>query len=56
MSSADNFKVGARVHDSWWPWRAGKVIRVTKSRTRVRWADGEEWSYDSDHLVFLRVF
>ena len=46
------FRVGQSVHDSWWPWRLGKVERVGRS-VRVRWSDGEAWTYDADHLQFL---
>jgi hypothetical protein len=48
-------KVRQKVLDSWWPWRIGTVIRVGKTRVRVRGQDGVEWSYDKPHMQFLRV-
>lgn len=47
-------KRGAIVHDRWWPWRLGRVLRVGKTCTRVRWSDGTEWSYDKAHRQFLK--
>lgn len=46
-------KVGQRVIDRWWPWRLGLVVAVGSTRVRVRWSDGEEWSYDRPHQKFL---
>lgn len=50
------FRVGQRVYDKWWPEREGEIIRVGKTRTRVRWLTDEqvEESYDLGHLQFLR--
>jgi len=47
------FKLKARVHDRWWPYRYGTVVKVLKTRVHVRWVDGEIWSYDKPHLQFL---
>jgi hypothetical protein len=41
------------VHDSWWPWRVGTVIKRGKATAAVQWSDGEVWRYDRDHLQFL---
>ena len=49
----NRFRPKQRVYDRWWPWRAGYVLRVGKTRVRVRWSDGTEWSYDTPHLKFL---
>lgn len=51
---AQDFPVGATVFDSWWPWRVGRVVRQMKTRVRVCWSNGEEWTYDQAHLQFLR--
>lgn len=47
------FKKGAVVFDTWWPWRRGTILRIGETRLRVRWDDGQEWSYDKAHLQFL---
>lgn len=47
------FRPGRRVYDRWWPWRLGSVTRVLRTRVHVRWSDGEECSYDREHLPFL---
>lgn len=41
------------VQDRWWPWRIGRVIKVMKTRIKVRWAHGEIETYDNAHLQFL---
>ena len=48
------FMKGVAVFDTWWPWRHGTVLRIGETRLRVRWDDGQEWSYDKAHLQFLR--
>lgn len=48
------FKKGAVVFDAWWPWRRGTILRIGETRLRVRWDDGQEWSYDTSHMQFLR--
>lgn len=35
-----------------WPWRAGVVAKVLKTRIHVRYGD-DVWVYDRDHRKFL---
>ncbi len=41
-----------RVYDRWWPWVAGYVVRVMKTRAVVRF-DGRDRVYDAAHVQFL---
>ena len=43
---------GRRVYDRWWPWQAGYVMRVLKTRAVVRF-DGKDRTYDAAHVQFL---
>jgi hypothetical protein len=53
--SSSDFRVGTRVYDSWWPYRLGKVVRVTKTTVHVKWADtGFKWVYDRAHMKWLK--
>jgi hypothetical protein len=51
-------RIGAMVYDTWWHWRLGKIVKLTKNRwTRVRWSDGVIWNYDKSHAeLFLRPY
>lgn len=43
-----------RVYDSWWPWKIGVIVWRGKTRLRVRFSDGTEWTYDRAHQKYLR--
>ena len=45
--------LSGEVIDRWWPQRVGVVIGRLKTRLRVRWNDGEIWTYDAAHTQFL---
>jgi hypothetical protein len=47
-------KQGQHVIDAWWHTRAGRIVQVLKTRLRVRWSDGQVWTYDKPHQQFLR--
>lgn len=47
-------KVGDRVFDRWWPWKAGRCIKVMKTRVKIRLDDGEIATYDFPHCRFLK--
>jgi hypothetical protein len=48
-------KPGDIVYDAWWPWRLGVVVRVLKTRIKVRYNGLDVvWSYDVAHQRFLR--
>lgn len=49
------WRTGTKVFDSWWPWRLGVVTKQMKTRIKVCWSDGEQWTYDQAHLRFLRA-
>lgn len=51
-------RIGTIVYDTWWHWRLGEIVKLTKNGwTRVRWDDGEEWNYDKSHkTLFLREY
>lgn len=49
------FPPGTHVFDRWWPYRLGKVVKALKTRTHVRWSDGEVWRYDKAHRQFLEI-
>lgn len=57
-------KVGDRVKDTWWPYNPGRVVRVGKTRIRIKFecdtesparSAGNPVSYDIPHArAFLR--
>lgn len=49
-------RVNMRVVDTWWPLRYGVVVKVLKTRVKVKWGDGTLWTYDKAHEVrYLRA-
>jgi len=44
------------VYDTWWPWKLGRVTRVTKSTIHLMWSDGTKSIYDKAHQQFLRAY
>jgi hypothetical protein len=48
-------KVNDLVHDRYWPWRLGIVIRKLKTVVHVRWSGGDVWAYDMPHSKFLEL-
>ena len=50
-------KVGMLVYDRWWPWKVGRVTKVTKSTTHVLWiSGGDKVIYDRPHQKFLAEY
>lgn len=48
-------KLRQHVYDRWWPWRRGRIVGKGLTVVRVRWSDGEEWTYDKAHQQFLEA-
>ena len=50
----NEIKKGMRVHDRWFPWLAGTVKKVLKTRVKIRFDDDNmDVVYDIPHLQFL---
>lgn len=46
-------RLGSLVHDTWWPARFGKVVKVYNTTVHVLWDCGRVWVYDKPHMKFL---
>ena len=42
-----------QVYDFWWPWNTGIVMKVMKTRVKVRFGYDKDVTYDVPHLQFL---
>ena len=47
--------VGDMVYDRWWPWRIGRVVKVLRTRVKIRFQDTPTRisTYDNAHCQFL---
>jgi hypothetical protein len=48
------FKLKEIVHDSWWPWMLGIIVKINKSSVYVKQSDGQIVRYDKAHQRFLK--
>jgi len=49
--------VGAKVTDSWWPEKVGRVVKQSQMFIHVQWfyPERSKWKYDEEHAdLFLR--
>lgn len=54
MTSMRGLLVGDFVHDRWYPYKRGKIVKVLKTRIHIMWiGDGEIEVYDNAHQQFL---